>query len=223
MTMNKHSLVLRRVAQKLEANRQDIFMRVSQENPENFDIGFNDELDRSVWENHQRYPEMFQREMETLVVALEEREKQGLPCGPIEQAALDYVALVTGCEGPTEHIIKATCHFRCPSLTYEGTESQLQARLRVGVSMYKELIRQGKLEDIQVLALSVEALEGEDGSLRKCQVTGRLQFKLTVFQDDGAVPSLAEALTVILSDDDRVGAPHRLPLLDAQVIEHLTK
>jgi hypothetical protein len=220
MNMEKYALLLQRVSEKLEDNRQGIFQRVSQQNPEDVDSAFNNAMTNFIWENHQRYPEMYQAEMESIVTALSLRERQGLPFGPIEQAALDYVALVAGCEGPMEHTLYATCYFELPSLTYDGSVDQLRQRLRVGMGVDKEALPHAKLEEVQVLALNVEPLEGGGSGLAKCQVNGRMQFKLTVLQPESGLPPLENLLAVILADNDRVGPTHRIAVDTLHVFRH---
>ena len=204
--LSKPHIMLRRVNNVLGETFQRVQQEVTLTEPEDFDSAFaNALMDVSFGEHYGDKPlNVGMKDFpnaDMIVSALNEQAKAGQPFGPVEIAALDYLACLMRCDQIIEHALQAEGTFSTV-LTYEGDYPAFQLGLKVGLSRPDSLASSLVVENASKLQLKFEAIGPTDGNeLKQCRVSGSMAFTLRWFKDEATVSlhELKDILRVVLA------------------------
>jgi hypothetical protein len=124
--------------------------------------------------------------------------------GPIEEAAIALAALLTDCDDPVEHRLKASARFSCtlPEM-FKGPETVLESKLCFDVGVQASFQHCAQAHSVSCDECMVEVNEGY------MTIRGRLTFTLDLC-NDVEVPRravLRELLSVTISNETFGDAP----------------
>jgi hypothetical protein len=113
-----------------------------------------------------------------IAVALAERHKRGQAFGPIENAALTFIARLTGSEAPVRTVVVGECDFLFPSVSFDGSQKGLRCWLGIDWPAFPAELRAELLEE-NVLRFHACELPGATGVWPKqFRVDGTIGFQL---------------------------------------------
>ena len=133
-----------------------------------------------LWEEDQAiYPETPSPNIKEIIAALAARHKGGQAFGPIENAALTFIARLTGSDGSfVSTIVVGECSFLFPAVSFDGTQKGLRCWLGINWGSFPSDLR-GELLEEKVLEFQALELPGSNGEWpKRFQVSGKICFQL---------------------------------------------
>jgi hypothetical protein len=145
---------------------------------------------------------------------------------PVQQIALEYLALVTGVSAVMHHRATLRASFASSTLTYQGDFERFKDSLRMGVSNNHSpeerfsYVDAPEVTNVKVLERSYDRLDGEGSSLKTCRVTATLEFELSVLTEQGTVDflALAKSCRAAVTNSDRTIPMQRLNLQNVELL-----
>lgn len=225
--MNKETLLLNRVEAKKAEMQAFVSEQVTQNNPypESFDSAYSAALSNQCWAVQDTGLELTYLEVDRLHAALSDKLKSGEPFGPIEQAALEYLTIVTDTAGVVETLVNLECRFETCPLSYPRRIDDFVNGLRFGVTFERSIFRYAEVQNVVLLDKNFEALGNGASLINFCKISGRLSFTLKILSDhvDNQLPELLPAMKVMVGQPKEFGGRHTFDMQDIKVLSTVTQ
>jgi len=177
--MTKINTLLARIERKLGEHPELLLVTGKSASPGELGSAYAQMPQRVTWEEVQ--PGDFDApppKIKEIAAALSARHKEGQAFGPIENAALTFIARLTGSEGLVRTVVIGECNFLFPSVTFDGSKKGLRCWLGINWQSFPSELRAELLEE-KVLDFNAMELPGANGGWPKqFQVTGTICFQL---------------------------------------------
>jgi hypothetical protein len=212
--MTQINTLLARVEKKLSEHPDLFIANVQVPSPRHVSPAYTRLPQRVQWEEDQSiYPDRPPSNIKAIVAALVARHKGGQAFGPIENAALTFIAGLTGSERVVKTVVIAECRFRFPPLLFDVTRKGLRCWLGINWESFPSDLR-GELLEERVLELQVLERHGPNGNWPKeLQVSGKICFQLELRAAEPAgAETVRQALASLYAQFLHDGNPASVPL-----------
>jgi hypothetical protein len=213
--MTKINTLLARIEKKLAAQPELVLVTGKSASRGEGGSAYEQASKRVMWEEIQASnSDMPPPDIKKIVAALSARHKVGQAFGPIENAALTFMARLTGSEGLVRTVVIGECSFLFPSVSFDGSKKGLRCWLGINWQSFPSTLRAELLEE-KVLDFHAVELPGTKGGWPKqFQVTGTICFQLELrAAEPVGADTVQKALQSLYAQFHSQGNPASEPLL----------